>query len=247
MGPQLIALSLTVRPLLAPAPDAGMPVVLNQLLSDRRPAAQALLRELLLNADGTLRSDATTQQILQARGSTCCCPSCCLMLGGAVIECCMWPWNPGGMPHGPAAAARHPLLQVWLAAADQAAAVATGDTMAAGGSGGRSASLVGSLAMAGPAAQAAADPAAAADAGLDLAALLLDGRNAPLRRIAMDANPAKTISSMPPAMRQQLKDVSTLLLGTCQVARRHCVRAGGFVSLTVTPPPSYPALPSCSC
>ncbi len=44
---------------------AGMPVVLNQLLSDRRPAAQALLRELLLNADGTLRSDATTQQILQ--------------------------------------------------------------------------------------------------------------------------------------------------------------------------------------
>ncbi|KAL4425135.1 hypothetical protein ABPG77_008240 [Micractinium sp. CCAP 211/92] len=45
--------------------SAGMPVVLNQLLSDRRPAAQALLRELLLNADGTLRSDATTQQILQ--------------------------------------------------------------------------------------------------------------------------------------------------------------------------------------
>lgn len=42
-----------------------MPVVLNQLLSDRRPAAQALLRELLLNSDGTLRSDATTQQILQ--------------------------------------------------------------------------------------------------------------------------------------------------------------------------------------
>jgi hypothetical protein len=42
--------------------------VLNQLLSDRRPAAQALLRELMLNADGSLRSDATTQQILQVRG-----------------------------------------------------------------------------------------------------------------------------------------------------------------------------------
>lgn len=154
--------------------SAGMPVVLNQLLSDRRPAAQALLRELLLNADGTLRSDATTQQI----------------------------------------------LQVWLAAADQAAAVATGDTMAAGGSGGRSASLVGSLAMAGPAAQAAADPAAAADAGLDLAALLLDGRNAPLRRIAMDANPAKTISSMPPAMRQQLKDLLVEALGSSNAASR---------------------------
>jgi hypothetical protein len=49
---------------------AGMPVVLNQLLSDRRPAAQALLRDLLLNADGSLRSDATTQQILQACTAT---------------------------------------------------------------------------------------------------------------------------------------------------------------------------------
>lgn len=52
---------------------AGMPVVLNQLLSDRRPAAQALLRDLLLNADGSLRSDATTQQILQARLAACSC------------------------------------------------------------------------------------------------------------------------------------------------------------------------------
>lgn len=45
--------------------SAGMPVVLNQLLSDRRPAAQALLRELLLAPGGALRSDDTTQQILQ--------------------------------------------------------------------------------------------------------------------------------------------------------------------------------------
>ncbi|PRW05742.1 putative aarF domain-containing kinase chloroplastic [Chlorella sorokiniana] len=86
--------------------SAGMPVVLNQLLSDRRPAAQALLRELLLNADGTLRSDATTQQI----------------------------------------------MQVWLAAADQAAAAAAGDavgaTAPAAGRGGSS--LVASLSM-GPA------------------------------------------------------------------------------------------------
>lgn len=44
---------------------AGMPVVLNQLLSDRRPAAQALLRELLLAPGGSLRTDETTQQILQ--------------------------------------------------------------------------------------------------------------------------------------------------------------------------------------
>jgi hypothetical protein len=45
--------------------SAGMPVVLNQLLSDRRPAAQALLRELLLVPGGALRSDDTTQQILR--------------------------------------------------------------------------------------------------------------------------------------------------------------------------------------
>ena len=44
---------------------AGMPVVLNQLLSDRRPAAQALLRELLLAPGGALRTDDTTRQILQ--------------------------------------------------------------------------------------------------------------------------------------------------------------------------------------
>jgi aarF domain-containing kinase len=44
---------------------AGMPVVLNQLLSDRRPAAQALLRELLLAPGGALRTDETTRQILQ--------------------------------------------------------------------------------------------------------------------------------------------------------------------------------------
>lgn len=144
---------------LPPARPAGMPVVLNQLLSDRRPAAQALLRELLLNADGTLRSDATTQQI----------------------------------------------MQVWLAAADQAAAAAAGDSVgAAAPAGGRGGSgLVASLSM-GPAEAAGGPPG---DGGLDLAALLLDGRNAPLRRIAMDANPAKTISSMPPAMRLQLKEV----------------------------------------
>lgn len=148
-----------------------MPVVLNQLLSDRRPAAQALLRELLLNADGTLRSDATTQQI----------------------------------------------LQVWLAAADQAAAVAAGESVRSSSSSEGAAaaarsgsSLVASLSSAPTAASASpADAAAAAagEGGLDLAALLLDGRNAPLRRIAMDANPAKTISSMPPEMRQQLREV----------------------------------------
>jgi len=44
---------------------AGMPVVLNQLLSDRRPAAQALLQELLLSPGGALRTDDTTRQILQ--------------------------------------------------------------------------------------------------------------------------------------------------------------------------------------
>lgn len=157
-----------------------MPVVLNQLLSDRRPAAQALLRELMLNADGTVRSDATTQQI----------------------------------------------LQVWLAAADQAAAVAAGESV--GSSGGssssgesgnvaaRGSSLVASLAVGGVAdAASAADAAAAAagEGGLDLAALLLDGRNAPLRRIAMDANPAATISSMPPDMRHQLKEVRGGVLG----------------------------------
>jgi hypothetical protein len=45
--------------------SAGMPIVLNQLLRDRRPAAEALLRELLLAPGGALRSDATSQQILQ--------------------------------------------------------------------------------------------------------------------------------------------------------------------------------------
>jgi predicted unusual protein kinase regulating ubiquinone biosynthesis (AarF/ABC1/UbiB family) len=44
--------------------SAGMPVVLNQLLSDRRPAAQELLRELLLAPGGALRTDETTRQIL---------------------------------------------------------------------------------------------------------------------------------------------------------------------------------------
>jgi aarF domain-containing kinase len=44
---------------------AGMPVVLNQLLSDRRPAAQELLKELLLAPSGALRTDETTRQILQ--------------------------------------------------------------------------------------------------------------------------------------------------------------------------------------
>lgn len=44
--------------------SAGMPVVLNQLLSDRRPGAQALLQELLLSPSGALRTDDTTQQIL---------------------------------------------------------------------------------------------------------------------------------------------------------------------------------------
>jgi predicted unusual protein kinase regulating ubiquinone biosynthesis (AarF/ABC1/UbiB family) len=45
--------------------SAGMPVVLNQLLSDRRPTAQELLRELLLAPGGALRTDETTRQILQ--------------------------------------------------------------------------------------------------------------------------------------------------------------------------------------
>lgn len=44
---------------------AGMPVVLNQLLSDRRPAAQELLHELLLAPGGSLRTDEATRQILQ--------------------------------------------------------------------------------------------------------------------------------------------------------------------------------------
>lgn len=44
---------------------AGMPIVLNQLLSDRRPAAQKLLRELLLAPGGALRTDDTSKQILQ--------------------------------------------------------------------------------------------------------------------------------------------------------------------------------------
>ncbi|KAL4447963.1 hypothetical protein ABPG75_005182 [Micractinium tetrahymenae] len=152
--------------------SAGMPVVLNQLLSDRRPAAQALLRDLLLNADGTLRSDATTQQI----------------------------------------------LQVWLAAADQAAAAAAGEAVGAAGPVGAG-SLVASLAM-GDGADGAAAGGAPGDAGLDLAALLLDGRNAPLRRIAMDANPAKTISSMPPAMQQQLKQILVEALSNSGVASR---------------------------
>lgn len=44
---------------------AGMPVVLNQLLSDRRPAAQELLQEVLLVPGGALRSDDTARQILE--------------------------------------------------------------------------------------------------------------------------------------------------------------------------------------
>lgn len=45
---------------------AGMPVVLNQLLSDRRPASEQLLKELLLMPGGdALRADETTRQILQ--------------------------------------------------------------------------------------------------------------------------------------------------------------------------------------
>lgn len=151
--------------------SAGMPVVLNQLLSDRRPAAQALLRELLLNADGTLRSDATTQQI----------------------------------------------LQVWLAAADQAAAAAAGEAVGAAAPA-SAGSLVASLALGDGVDEAASG--APGDAGLDLAALLLDGRNAPLRRIAMDANPAKTISSMPPEMQLQLKQILVEALCNNGVASR---------------------------
>ena len=45
--------------------SAGMPIVLHQLLSDRRPAALSLLRELLLGPGGALRTDATAQQIMQ--------------------------------------------------------------------------------------------------------------------------------------------------------------------------------------
>jgi aarF domain-containing kinase len=45
--------------------SAGMPIVLTQLLGDRRPAAQALLRELLLTPNGALRTDKTTEQIMQ--------------------------------------------------------------------------------------------------------------------------------------------------------------------------------------
>lgn len=45
--------------------SAGMPIVLTQLLGDRREASQALLRELLLTPSGGLRTDATTEQILQ--------------------------------------------------------------------------------------------------------------------------------------------------------------------------------------
>ena len=46
---------------------AGMPVVLNQLLSDRRPASEQLLKELLFlpGEQNALRADETTRQILQ--------------------------------------------------------------------------------------------------------------------------------------------------------------------------------------
>lgn len=44
---------------------AGMPVVLNQLLSDRRETSQNLLQELLLMPGDALRADDTTAQILQ--------------------------------------------------------------------------------------------------------------------------------------------------------------------------------------
>lgn len=44
---------------------AGMPVVLNQLLSDRRETSQQLLKELLLMPGGAIRADETTRQILQ--------------------------------------------------------------------------------------------------------------------------------------------------------------------------------------
>jgi len=44
---------------------AGIPVVLNQLLSDRRETSQNLLQELLLMPGGALRADDTTAQILQ--------------------------------------------------------------------------------------------------------------------------------------------------------------------------------------
>ena len=99
------------------------------------------------------------------------------------------------------------VLQVWLVAAEQAAAVAAGESVATSSDGSQvgSQQLVASLAMG-----SGADPSAA-DGGLDLAALLLDGRNAPLRRIAMDTNPAKTIASMPREMKAQLKDVSVNL------------------------------------
>lgn len=48
--------------------SAGMPIVLHQLLSDRRPAARQLLRELLLGPGGALRMDDAAQQIMQVRG-----------------------------------------------------------------------------------------------------------------------------------------------------------------------------------
>jgi aarF domain-containing kinase len=46
---------------------AGMPVVLNQLLSDRRPESEKLLKELLFipGQQDALRADETTRQILQ--------------------------------------------------------------------------------------------------------------------------------------------------------------------------------------
>ena len=101
-------------------------------------------------------------------------------------------------------------VQVWLVAAEQAAAVAAGDSVVAGSGQVGSQQLVASLAMGSGAPADATDPSGG-DGGLDLAALLLDGRNAPLRRIAMDANPAKTIASMPREMKAQLKDVSVNL------------------------------------
>ena len=56
--------SCVLRPVCPARPGPGA-VVLNHMLSDQRPASQALLRELLLTESGALRVDATSEQILQ--------------------------------------------------------------------------------------------------------------------------------------------------------------------------------------
>ncbi|GAB4815406.1 hypothetical protein N2152v2_002452 [Parachlorella kessleri] len=163
--------------------SAGMPIVLHQLLSDRRPAALSLLRELLLGPGGALRTDATAQQIMQvwARARE----------------------QEVSSTGGPADAP--PASPVQLGGLSM-----TGPSLDLGGSSRRSSS---SLSSGGSLSSEDLWEGEEPSGGIDLAGLLLGRDNAPLRRVLMEVNPAATVAAMQPDMRATVRGLAVDVLG----------------------------------